>query len=76
MRMTHGVGSVEISDGARDTQDAVIAPRGQPETIGHAADERAAFGVGTRDLFDSGAFGILRRRWSSCLQKRSGFSAN
>lgn len=50
--------AVEIGDGARHAQDAVIAARREAKAGGDAGDERAAFRIGGGDVIENRAFGI------------------
>ena len=72
-------GAVEVGDGARDTQHAVVAARGQVHALGRAQQQLAASGVGRGDLVEQlavglgvGAQGALPRAWKSARPEVAG----
>lgn len=60
MRAADDRAAVEIGDGARDLEDAVIATRRKPHRVGGVTQEFHAGGIGRRDRVENGAacFGI------------------
>ncbi len=58
MRQAHVGAAVEVGNGARHTQHPVIAARGQAETVRHAGQQRAPFGIRGGDLIEQRPFGI------------------
>src|SRR5579883_875176 len=52
MDATHALAPVEIGEGARHAQHAMIAARRELEPLRRLMEQRAALGVGGRDLFE------------------------
>ena len=63
MQSPHGIGAVEIGQGAGDAQGAMPGAGREAEALGGAREQRAAVGVGFGDGGQKGAIGVGIAAW-------------